>query len=94
MAAHKECLGRVDVCGRNSGQCSRISIYGFTKTPHSYKTSLYFTESVGTIKKVKTHYSSFYLNVFLIVNILMLFATQRSSGFTNPGKKYLLKSTF
>uniref|UniRef100_H2UD66 Osteoclast-stimulating factor 1 n=1 Tax=Takifugu rubripes TaxID=31033 RepID=H2UD66_TAKRU len=24
MAAHKECLGRVDVCGRNSGQCSRI----------------------------------------------------------------------
>lgn len=24
----------------------------------------------------------------------MLFATQRSSGYTNSGKKYLLKSTF
>lgn len=59
MAAHKECLGRVQGCGRNSGGYLRVCVLS-TDVSELWPLTLLlssFTDHSGTIKKVRLHWS-------------------------------------
>lgn len=80
---------------------TRVSVNAseFTDLPKAANSHIcclffFFTESTGTIKKVNLYLFNLILIGLLNSNLLMLFATQRSSRYSNPGKNYLLKGTF
>lgn len=79
MAAHKECLGRVPVCGRNSGEtlsARHVSVLMLFLCSISHVLLIHSTELSGTLKKVwtsETH--SHKLNCVSSSTVLFLYCT-------------------